>query len=1038
MANYTRYLHDLEPNLEQTQHFLTLLDEEAESFTFQTFDDNKASKDPALTWIFHGTLKQHASALMDLNKRGAGVFVTANVTDGEGRKTANITRIRAVWQEDDGEGKPLPLEPHITVQTSPGKYHRYLLVDGMSQEDARHAQRTMVARYACDPNAADVSRVLRLPGFFHVKYPEHPHLVQIVQESAAQPYTKDQIFTGLCVNVVELRPGTPAPSLEGKPLPEGLYKLILSALAFIPAEDRALWLKIGMALHSTSAVQAFDLWDTWSQKSDDKYDRADLIRVWNSFGQRSGISLGTLYHHAATHGWKAPRNQTIGGLEPKYTSRAITPEQASTELDRLTGQDLQGMRAIEGAAGMGKSTRIQKAVESRIKAKEINSGLIFVPSNRLGKEAVKRSEVDARSQKGRLQEGVRGPLCRREDLVRNLNDRGIYNVMGLLCKSKEACCPHFNHCEYILQSQERQLKALPHNYLTLPRTILDSGNDPDVLIIDESFHSQVEAFGKWPIGELLATGIDLLKDLVNILIAGEPILPTLRQRQKPLAEIDAALKQYEKHLPAISPNMPDKAIGKAILEFSQEGVKKIPYRLLTTLKTALESNAPETTSIWYDKKNHLVRAAWLKPIAKHYQGTPTFVLDATMNTDLLRHSFPDLEHYKIGVERNAHVTQVMSTTLSNRRLEPLDSDPEDMKRQAEQLKTRLERKVAKLAEQHGPGLIVGKMSYMETFTTPDECMRAHFGDLRGRNQWKHLQWVIVIGRNEPPVTAIENRARCYYGNDPETLKLTGTVENRPAGYRMRDGEQVGVMGRYHTDERVQAIMELAREDESIQAIDRIRLIYGELKHVYIVCNLPLDITVDRLVTMREFLGEGDKLERTVQKCQVLILNPPWLHKHFPDVFETAEIAKKFIYRTLKNVPTSINNYLIESGTFNFKQVKFRFAGQRGKMMTALTTLDDGKTQAWLKREFGKPLVAYDRVEPPKEEAESLPKSELVELPVWQVFTTDGLAATVRHSSGKPITRQQAKRDALVWRDLVGMGASTAVPQGSTVPLGFGS
>ena len=122
-------------DLNAAHRFLGLLDEGAESFTFQTFTDTaKGERRPRpdpLAEIRHGTLTALAPWLTRQNERGAGVFVNVNATDLHGRKADNIVRVRAVWQEDDGEGKPLPLEPHIVVESSPGNHHRYLLVDGL-------------------------------------------------------------------------------------------------------------------------------------------------------------------------------------------------------------------------------------------------------------------------------------------------------------------------------------------------------------------------------------------------------------------------------------------------------------------------------------------------------------------------------------------------------------------------------------------------------------------------------------------------------------------------------------------------------------------------------------------------------------------------------------------------------------------------------------------------------------------------------------------------------------------------------------------
>lgn len=189
----------LEPDFTEAQRFLSLLDEEAERFTFQTFDDDGERDDPSLTRKpMHGTLEAVWSELAALNRRGAGVFVCVNETDFEGRKLANIKRVRCVWQEDDGAGKPLPLEPQIVVSTSPGKHHRYLLVDGLSIDQHAGVMERVTQTYGNDANVKDAARVLRLPGFYNCK-PKYgvPHLVHVVQTSGAQPYTAAEVLTAL-------------------------------------------------------------------------------------------------------------------------------------------------------------------------------------------------------------------------------------------------------------------------------------------------------------------------------------------------------------------------------------------------------------------------------------------------------------------------------------------------------------------------------------------------------------------------------------------------------------------------------------------------------------------------------------------------------------------------------------------------------------------------------------------------------------------------------------------------------------------------
>jgi hypothetical protein len=192
-------------NHDQAVRFLLLLDKYAERFTFQTFTDCKARRnngrknrqgDP-LARVLQGTLEQHWCELCKLNNRGAGVYVTVNETDGNGRTADNIIRVRAVFEEQDTPNKPpatYPLEPNLVVESSPGKFHRYWFVDGLDLGEWEGIQAGIAERYQGDPSAAEgVNRVMRLPGFFHNKNPAAPHLVTITRESGGQPYAAEDI-----------------------------------------------------------------------------------------------------------------------------------------------------------------------------------------------------------------------------------------------------------------------------------------------------------------------------------------------------------------------------------------------------------------------------------------------------------------------------------------------------------------------------------------------------------------------------------------------------------------------------------------------------------------------------------------------------------------------------------------------------------------------------------------------------------------------------------------------------------------------------
>jgi hypothetical protein len=78
--------------------------------------------------------------------------------------------------------------------------------------------------------------------------------------------------------------------------------LVSGALACIPADDRDLWIKVGMALKAGGYELC--VWEDWSRTSGE-YEPGDCIKEWASF-KRSGIALGTLFHYAKDYGFKFP------------------------------------------------------------------------------------------------------------------------------------------------------------------------------------------------------------------------------------------------------------------------------------------------------------------------------------------------------------------------------------------------------------------------------------------------------------------------------------------------------------------------------------------------------------------------------------------------------------------------------------------------------------------------------------------------------------------------------------------------------------
>ena len=293
----------LTPDLAQAERFLTLLDESAESFTFQTFTDSKDKPYPdPLAAVRHGTLAKHAAWLTAMNRKGAGIFVCVNATDGKGRANANIVKIRALWVDDDtGQAPALPIEPHVIVQTSPGKRQAWVFVDGMQLADFDATQARMIADFGSDQCAAGINRVLRLPGFWHLKDKAHPHRVAIIGESGTRPYPWSSLRTIL--PPAERKTQPPKDTEARVYVTPGQVAELRSALNMIPADDYGTWVSMGHALVELGNVGR-GLWLDWSQTSP-KWRPQDAAK-WGTFtGDQT--SSRAVFAEAQRRGWVNPR-----------------------------------------------------------------------------------------------------------------------------------------------------------------------------------------------------------------------------------------------------------------------------------------------------------------------------------------------------------------------------------------------------------------------------------------------------------------------------------------------------------------------------------------------------------------------------------------------------------------------------------------------------------------------------------------------------------------------------------------------------------
>jgi putative DNA primase/helicase len=98
---------------------------------------------------------------------------------------------------------------------------------------------------------------------------------------------------------------------------------IWQMLQFIPAHDRDIWVKVGMALKSHLGDAGWPMFDDWSQTADN-YQASAARSTWRSF-RGSGVGIGSLIHMAKQNG--RPRGAlTTPAPAPR---RAPRPQQSN-------------------------------------------------------------------------------------------------------------------------------------------------------------------------------------------------------------------------------------------------------------------------------------------------------------------------------------------------------------------------------------------------------------------------------------------------------------------------------------------------------------------------------------------------------------------------------------------------------------------------------------------------------------------------------------------------------------------------------------
>lgn len=127
------------------------------------------------------------------NQKGYGIFWTINEFYGP-RRVENLVYLNA-WAVDMDKGsKPemlqrierSPLVPTMVVETKSG-YHVYWKAEDATRENWKAiVDNRLIPFFQSDKKAKDMCRILRRPGFYHLKNPSEPFLIKKVSYQHVQ------------------------------------------------------------------------------------------------------------------------------------------------------------------------------------------------------------------------------------------------------------------------------------------------------------------------------------------------------------------------------------------------------------------------------------------------------------------------------------------------------------------------------------------------------------------------------------------------------------------------------------------------------------------------------------------------------------------------------------------------------------------------------------------------------------------------------------------------------------------------------------
>lgn len=600
-----------------------------------------------------------------------------------------------------------------------------------------------------------------------------------------------------------------------------------------------------------------------------------------------------------------------------------------------------------------------------------------------------------------------GPMCAKVDLVERASRLGI-GVRDSFCRRVdedgiEKRCRHFSQCAYLQQFRTEAKHAfLATNYLSLP----DPVEKCDLRIVDETFWQQFLSIRDVPVAAFTeprtffprsmacdhAGLLDAAKQVSAALIGGTSPL-SLPYSSEDFSKFAALEWQGKAPDPELAPDqsgvLQDHLLKRAEVCFRQVSKFSAIWSVLADAQGAGLSKT-ERLRLRSDGDRHLIRILRRKELL---HSEPMLVLDADADDDILSALGCDVqEKHEVALRPNAKITQLHDRRMTNGSLLTKPGIRETWRQiiarevlidklgQDSGVLVGATRKVVRaFFEDAGHSFDGMTEEQVSEFMLETKLHGAHWlwfgGRALGSNRYKDCSSVIVIGREELPVTALEDQARALWGDTPgKPLELiepdeTGMLRMPTATvpYEMTNGSAKAVQAPCHPDQRVRRLQLQSREYSSRQLVERLRLARSSYrKRVLIGCNIPIPgMPVDELISWQDL--SPHRIEAAVTDGLLsqggVRLSAEGLVQAAPKVFTSLEAARSFLKRNNAWADLSRERFrwLFEGGQTQGATIKRNARHAREEKALLLTPKCDAPSLAeclWGSLRTFAPLAAF--------------------------------------------------------------------------------